>query len=178
MPVPGGGLKVGPSLDWLQRMFAPAPEPIPMPQTSVPPVSPLRPEIPVFGDRDLAREVYTYNKLFPEVAQNVTKVALGPTAGSMDTMLEGGFPVDAFQGTNLGGVYSLQDKSIGINPGYTQNIPGRSHILGHEMGHASGILNENLADVTGDLWRKYYSANPYGSKGPSPGVLETLLKRR
>jgi len=150
---------VGPTMDWLGRMMYPD-EPLPY----VDPPNNRRPEIPVVGDKDLAREVYMYAKKHPEIEGNVSRVSLGPTSASMRKMVQSNLPIDAFEGTNLLGIYGIHDKGIGINPGYPVYSPERSDILGHELGHSSGLMRENAADEYGYNWRNYYLRNPYGGR--------------
>ena len=152
-------MPIEPSSSWLDKIIRSMYPDEPLPRVEPPPVW-RRPEIPVVGDKELGREVYQFAKKFPSISDSVKSVSLGPTTGSMNKMFDSGLPMGAFENTNLLGVYGIRDQTIGLNPGLTPS-PERSRILGHEMGHASGLMSERLADVSGIGWQDYYSKNPY-----------------
>lgn len=158
-------MPIEPSSSWLDKIFRSMypEEPVQFPYVDPPP-SAHRPEIPVVGDKDLAREMYMYAKKHPRIAGNVSRVSLGPTSASMRKMVNSNLPIDEFENTNLLGIYDLNNRGIGINPVFNEYSPQRSQVLGHELGHSLGIMNENMADRAGEVWRDYYSRNPYGSR--------------
>lgn len=125
----------------------------------------------VVGDPELAKEVYKFNRLYPEAGDYVKKVTLGPTRGSMEQMFRSKLPMDSFGNTSLMGIYRYSgDKNhpaeggeeIGINPTLRGDV--RSQTLGHEMGHALGLADDKLADIFGDQWVREYKRGRRGTR--------------
>ena len=112
---------------------------------SVPPPSMFQPDVPVVGGGPaFAKAARMFLDLDPRTKQKVSKVVMGPTRGSINGMIESGMKPDEFADTNLSGVYSYEDRSIGINP--KDDPVERAVTLIHELSHAAGA-NEKRAQL-------------------------------
>jgi hypothetical protein len=125
-----------------------------MQDTPTPPKAPrlrdFEPDPIMPANREHAQAVYDFLRAYPALKDVISKITTGPSIGTMETMVhdsKGRLPIDAFEQTNLMGLFDSQNKEISLNPGLTPQelMP----TIGHEFAHASGIGSEGVADLIG-----------------------------
>jgi hypothetical protein len=128
-------------------------------------------DVPVIGSPEFARDARKLIDLSPNIKEQLGSVMMGPTSGSMNEMTRSKLPIDAFENTDLLGVYKYPEmgknntytkSNIGINPGLEDR--DALAVLAHELAHAAGYRNDYDAEIARNVFKMGDKPNP--ASGP------------
>lgn len=110
------------------------------------------------ANREHAKAVYEFLQAYPKLRGKTPRIVSGPSTGSINLMRKNNIPIDAFENTNLAGVFHVPTKEIGLSPDLKDKEdfyfsgtdmyknPSVHEVIAHEFGHADGKISEESAD--------------------------------